>query len=217
MTSVEQEWPNGTPERAVADAFSALRRRDTAGLAAASTAASVRALAARVQRLDARDSGTPSSLTDALTDSQAVSILDREISQVPKLFTDATRCHIVGHVLESRVFEADHPDGRGFIWLECRVTGAADEWISVDGTLQAHREIANHVADLAHVVCRLDFEFPGHDIVEVSPLEIATTQLVGDEWKLILDAYAEPSGLPGFRNILFFVDPIFPTTKARDE
>jgi hypothetical protein len=216
MTSIEEQWPNGTPERAVAEAFLAFRRRDTAGMAAASTAASVRALAARVQRLDARDSQTPASSTEELTDSQAVSILDREVLQVPKLITDAARCHIVGHVIESRVFEADHPDARGFIWLECRVTGAADEWISVDGTLPAHREIADRVPGLAHVVCRLDFEFPGQDSVEVSPLEIATTQLIGGEWKLILDEWADV-GLPGFRNIVFWIDPVPTTEAASDE
>jgi hypothetical protein len=129
--------------------------------------------------------------------------------------TDAVRCSIVGHVIESRVFEADHPDGRGFIWLECRVTGAADKWISVDGTLQAHREIANRVAGLAHVVCSLDFEFPGQGIVPFSPLEIATTQLVGGEWKLILDEY--DLGLPGFRNVAFWIDPIPTTEAASDE
>ena len=126
------------------------------------------------------------------------------------------RCHIVGHVLESRVFEADHPDGRGLIWLECRVTGAADEWISVDGTLQAHREIVNRVAGLAHVVCSLDLQVPGRDTVPLSPLEIATTQLVGDEWKLILDPEDELA-LPGFRGIGLCIRPIPTTEAANDE
>jgi len=214
MTSIEEQWPEGTPERAVADAFSAFRRRDVAGLAAASTPASIRALAARVgPELDARDSQTPPSSAGELTDSQ---VLERIVEHLPKLLTDAVRCSIVGHVIESRVFEADHPDGRGFIWLECRVTGAADEWISVDGTLQAHREIANRVAGLAHVVCSLDFEFPGQGIVPFSPLEIATTQLVGGEWKLILDAQ-DDLGLPGFRGLGFWIDPLPTTEAASDE
>lgn len=217
VKSIEEEWPNGTPERAVADAFSAFRRRDIEGMAAVSTAASIRALAARVgPKLDASDSRTTASSTGELTDSQAVSILDNVVAPLPKFFTDAVRCTIVGHVLESRIFEADHPDGRGFIWLECRVTGAADEWISVDGTLQAHREIANHVAGLAHVVCSLDFAFPGQDVVSFSPLEIATTQLVDGEWKLILDA-EDDLGLPGFRGLGLCINPIPTTETAGDE
>jgi len=200
MTSIEEQWPKGTPERAVADAFSAFRRRDVARLAAGATPASIRALAARLLReIDTRDSQTPASSTDELTDSQAVSILGRFVARLPKGFTDSVRCHIVGHVLESRLAYDGTRDGRGFLWLECRVTGAADEWISVDGDPQAYREIANRVAGLAHVVCRLDLEFPGRDIIPLSPLEIVTTQLVGGEWKLVMDE--ESIGVPGFRGI----------------
>jgi len=216
MTSIEEQWPTGTPERAMVDAFSAFRHRDVAGLAAVSTPASIRALAARVGRmLDARDSQTPPSSTGELTISQAVSVLDRIVAPLPKFFTDGVRWVIVGRVLESRVFEPS-PDARGFVRLECRVTGAADQWISVDGDLRAHQEIANRVAGLAHVVCGLDVESPDMGIVPLSPLEIATTQLVSGEWKLILDEESE-LGLPGFRGLGLWIDPVSTTEAASDE
>jgi hypothetical protein len=217
MASIEEQWPKGTPERAVSDAFSAFRCRDVARLIAVATPASIRALAARVgPELEASDSRGPTSSTGDLTDSEAASILERIVARFPEFFADKVRCTIVGHVLESRLAYDATRDGRGFIWLECRVTGAADEWISVDGDLQAHREIANRVAGLAHVVCSLDLEFPGQDITPLSPLEIATTQLVGGEWKLILDAESEP-GLPGFRGLGFWIDPVSTTEAASDE
>ena len=102
MTSIEEQSAHGTPERAVADGFSAFRRRDVARMAAVATSASIRALAARVgPELDARDSRTPASSIGELTDSQAASILGHIVKRLPEVFTDSVRCLIVGHVLES--------------------------------------------------------------------------------------------------------------------
>jgi hypothetical protein len=206
MTSIEEQWPKGTPERVLADAFSAFRRRDAARLAAEATAASIRALAARVgPELDARDSRTPPSSTGGLTDSEAATILGRLIARLPDLFTDSVRCLIVGHVLDSRLVDAS-PDGRGLICFDCRVNGADDAWLSVHGDRQIHRELANRAAGLAHVVFRVAHEFPGRGIVPFPPeLQVATTQLVGGEWKLVLDEWSDV-GLPGFRGVGFWID-----------
>ena len=155
MTSIEEQWAHGTPERAVADAFSALRHRDAARLAAKATPTSILALAARVgPELDARDPRTPASSIGELADSEAASFLGRLIARLPELFTDSVRCLIVGHVLESRLVDAS-PDGRGLICLDCRVTGGGDEWLSVHGDRRMHREIANRAAGVAHVVFRV--------------------------------------------------------------
>ena len=217
MTSIEEQWPKGTPERAVADAFSAFRRRDAARLAAEATPASIRALAARVgPELDARDSRTPASSTGELTDSEAVSILGRLIARLPELFTDSVRCLIVGHVLESRLVDAS-PDGRGLICLDCRVTGAGGEWLSVHSDRQILRQIANRAAGVAHVVFRVAHEFPGQGLVPFPPeLQIARTQLVSGEWKLVLDEWSDV-GLPGFRGVGFWIDEDSPTEAATDD
>jgi hypothetical protein len=175
-------------------------------LAAGATSASIRALAARVGReIDARDSGTPVSSTGELTDSQAASVLGRLVARIPKLFTDSVRCLVVGHVLESRLVDAN-PDGRGLICLDCRVTGADDEWLSVDADPQIAREIDSRAVSAAHVVFHVAFEFPGQGIVPFPPeLQLATTQLVGGEWKLVLDEWSD-LGLPGFRGAVFWID-----------
>jgi len=217
MTTIDQQWAHGTPERAVADAFSAFRHRDVAQLAAVATSASIRALAARVgPDLDARDSGAPASSTSELTDSQAVSTLGRIVASLPELLTDSVRCLIVGHVLESRLVDAS-PDGRGLISLECRVTGADAEWLSVSCDPQVHGEIANRAADRAHVVCRLALEFPGQSIAPLSPEpEIASTQLVNGEWKLVLDEESG-LGLPGFRGLGLWIDKGSGTEASTDD
>lgn len=213
MTSIDGQWPEGTAERAVADAFAVFRRRDVAGLVAGATPASIRALAVRVgPELDASDSRTNASSTGRLTDSQAASILGRVVARLPELFTDSVRCLIVGHVLESRLVDAS-PNARGLIWLDCRVTGADDEWLSAHGDRQMHSDIANHAAGVAHVVFRIAHEFPGQGVVPFPPeLQIATTQLVGGEWKLVLDEWSD-FGLPGFRGVGFWIDER-PTTEA---
>jgi hypothetical protein len=179
MTSIEEQWAHGTPDRAVADAFSALRRRDVARLAAGATSASIRALAARVgPELDARDSRTPASSTGELTDSQAASTLGRLVARLPEFFTDSVRCLIVGHVLESRLVDA---------------------------------------SPVAHVVFRVAHEFPGQGIVPFPPeLQIATTELIGGEWKLILDEWSD-FGLPGFRGVGFWIDEGSTTEAATDD
>ena len=217
MTSIEEQWPNGTPERAVADAFSAFRCRDVARLVAGATPASIRAVAARVgPDLDARDSRTPTVSTGELTDSQAASILTRLVARVPEFFTDSVRCQIVGHVLESRLVDAS-PDGRGLICLDCRVTGAGDESLSVHGDRQIQAEIANRAAGISHVVFRVAHEFPGQGIVPFPPeLQIATTQLFNGEWKLILDEWSDV-GLPGFRGVGFWIDEGSTTERATDD
>ena len=174
MSSIEPQWAPGTPERAVADAFSAFRSRDVARLAAVATSASIRALATRVgPELDAEDSRAPASTIGELTESQAASILGRIVGRLPEIFTDSVRCLIVGHVLAS--------------------------------------------SDVAHVVFRPGHEFPGDDDVPF-PLEpqVATTQLVGGEWKLVLDEWSD-LGLPGFRNVGFWIDPASPTEPATDD
>ena len=173
MTSVEEQWALGTPERAVADGFSAFRGRDVARLAAVATSASIRALAARVgSELDARDPKTPTSSTGELTDVQAASILGRLVTRLPEIFTDSVRCLIIGHVLES--------------------------------------------PGVALVVFRAAHEFPGKGIVPFPPEpQIATTQLVSGEWKLVLDEWSDV-GLPGFRNAGFWIDPVSPTDAAAD-
>lgn len=51
MTSLEQQWPQGTPERAVADAFSAFRGRDAARLATLSDAPAMSVLDDLIARL----------------------------------------------------------------------------------------------------------------------------------------------------------------------
>jgi len=217
MTSIDEQWPKGTPERAVADAFSAFRRRDVARLAAGATPASIRALAVRVgPELDTGDARTPASSTGDPTDSQAASLLGRVVASLPEVFTDSVRCLIVGRVLESRLVDA-RPDGRGLIGLDCRVTGADDEWLSIRGDRQIHRDIANAVAGVAHVVFRVAHEFPGQGIVPFPPeLQVATTQLVSGEWKLVLDEWSDV-GLPGFRGIGFWIDERSTTEAATDD
>jgi hypothetical protein len=174
MTSIEEQWSHGTPERAVADGFSAVRHRDFARLAAVATGASIRSLAARVgPELDARDSRTPDQSTGELTDSRAASILARVVTRLPEIFTDSLRCLIVGHVLES--------------------------------------------PEVALVVFRAAHEFPGQGIVPFPPEpQIATTQLVSGEWKLVLDEWSD-LGLPGFRNIGFWIDPVSTTGGAAED
>ena len=174
MTSSEEQWAHGTPERAVADGFAALRHRDVARLAAVATSASIRALAARVRpELDATDPRTPGDATGELTDSEAASILGRVVARLPEIFTDSVRCLIVGHVLES--------------------------------------------PDVALVVFRAAHQFPGQDIVPFPPeAQIATAQLVGGEWKLVLDEWSDV-GLPGFRSIGFWIDPVSTTGAAAED
>ena len=174
VTSIQEQWTPGTPERAVADGFSAFRRRDVARLAAVATSASIRALAARVgPELDARDTGTSASSTGELTDSQAASILGRVITRLPEVFTASVRCLIVGHVLES--------------------------------------------PDVALVVFRVAHEFPGKGSVPFPPEpQLATTQLISGEWKLILDEWSDV-GLPGFRNLGFWINPVSTTGGAAED
>src|SRR5689334_19891059 len=71
-------------------------------------------------------------LTAAVMPSQA-SIVGRVIGSLPEVFTESVRCLVVGRVLESRLVDTS-PDGRGLIHLECRIAGADDEWVSVDGS-----------------------------------------------------------------------------------
>jgi hypothetical protein len=170
VTSIEEQWADGTPERALADAFSAFRRRDVARLAEVATSASLRALAARLGReLDASDSRIPARPTDELTDSQSASILGRILTRLPEILTDSVRCLIVGHVLDS--------------------------------------------PDVAYVVFRPGYEFRGHDVVPFPPEpQVATTQRVSGEWKLVLDERSD-LGLPGFQGVGFFINPS-PTTGA---
>jgi hypothetical protein len=174
MTSIEDQWTHGTPERVVADAFSAFRRRDVARLAAGATTASIRALAARVApELDAGDSRAPATSTGELTDSQAASLLGRLVTRLPEIFTDSVRCIIVGHVLES--------------------------------------------PDVALVVFRVAHEFPGKAMVPFPPeAQIATTQLVSGEWTLVLDEWSDV-GLPGFRNLGMWIDPVSTTERAAED
>jgi hypothetical protein len=217
MTSIEEQWARGTPERAVADVFSAFRRRDVAHLAAGATSASIRALAARVgPELDASDSRTPASSAGALTDSQVAPVLGRLVARLPEVFTDSVRCLAVGHVLESRLVDAN-PDGRGLICLDCRVSGADDEWLSVYGDPRIRHEIADRAAGVAHVVFRVAHQFPGQGIVPFpAELQIATTQLVGGEWKLVLDEWSDV-GLPGFRGVGFWIGELSRTEGATDD
>jgi hypothetical protein len=170
MTSIEEQWARGTPERAVADAFSALRRRDGARLAALATRASIRAVDRRiVPELNTGPYRPSASSIGELTDSQAAAMFGRALAGVPKFFTDCVRCSIVGHVLES--------------------------------------------PDVAHVVFHPGYQVPGKDIVPMKPEpQIATTQLVDGEWKLVLDVEAE-LGMPGFRDVIWWTDET-PTTKT---
>ena len=157
MISIEKIWPKQTPERVVADAFLAFRRRD----------------------------------------------VPRLVARLPKRFTDSVRCVIVGHVTESRS-EVARRDAGGLIRFECRVTGTEGEWLSVYGDPQIGREVTSHAAGVAHVVFRVAYELPGQDIVAFPPeLQIASTQLVGNEWKLVLDEWSDV-GLPGFRGIVYW-------------
>jgi hypothetical protein len=170
MSSTEMQWAHGTPERAVADAFGALRRRDGARLAAVATRASIRALAARVvPKLDPGDFRLSTGSKGELTDRQAASVLGSAIARIPEFGTDQVRCLIVGHVVES--------------------------------------------PDIAQVVFRVAYELPGQGIAPMPPEpQIATTQLVDGEWKLVLDEWADV-GMPGFRNVIWWVDET-PTTEA---
>jgi hypothetical protein len=217
MTSIEEQWPKGTPERAVADAFSAFRRRDFARLATAATPASIRALAARVgPELDATDFRAPAGSTPEPSDSQAASILEGIVARLPVVFTDSVRCLIVGRVLESRPIGAS-PDGSGLICVDCRVSGAEDKWLSVDVDRQTQREIANRADGVAHVVFHVAWDLPGHGVVPFPPeLQIATTQLISGEWKLLLDERSDV-GLPGFRCVGFWIDESSTTEVATDD
>jgi hypothetical protein len=170
MTSIEEQWAHGTPERAVADAFAAFRRRDGARLSAVATRDSIRALATRTAPKPDTDDFAPSTGPKGeLTDSQAASVLGTAKARIPEFGTDRVRCLIVGHVLEP--------------------------------------------PDLAQVVFRVAYEIPGRGIAPMPPEpQIATTQFVAGEWKLVLDEWADV-GMPGFRNVIWWVDET-PTTEA---
>jgi len=170
MTSIEEQWAHGTPERAVADAFAAFRYRDGARLAATATRASIRALDRRVAPApDTGDSRPRPGSTGELTDSEAAAMLGHALARVPEFGTDRVRCLIVGHVLDS--------------------------------------------PDVAQVVIRVAYEVPGQGIAPMPPEpQIATTQLIDGEWKLVLDEWADV-GMPGFRNVIWWVDES-PTTEV---
>lgn len=217
MIPIENQSAHGTPERAVADAFSAFRRRDVARLAAAATNASIRALAARVgPELDAGDTETPADSTRELTDSQAASILGRLVAQLPERFTDSVTCLILGHVLESRLVVAT-PDGRGLIPLDCRVTSGDTDWLTVYADPQIGPGTSDHAAGVAHVVFRVAYELPGQGIVPFPPeFQIATTRVVSGKWKLALDEWSAV-GLPGFRGVGIWIDEASPNETATDD
>ncbi len=74
--------------------------------------------------------------------------------------------------------------------------------------------IVGHVLespDVARVIFRVAYAFRGKGIVPF-PLEpqLAVTQVVGGEWKLILDEWSDV-GLPGFRGVGFWIDPVSTT------
>lgn len=205
----EQEWAPGTPERAVADAFDAFRRRDVARFARMATNASLRVTAARIGRdLGEVDSANQAAAPEEMSDSRAEAILGRVMALLPVHFTDMVRCLIVGRVLEARIVDFDqNRDGRGMFWFECRVTDAEDAWIGADSPWRiddASQAGAEHVA---HVVFHAAFDFPDKGVVPF-PFErqIATTRLVDGEWKLVLDEHSV-LGLPGYRGMGFWMDP----------
>ena len=210
----EQEWAPGTPERAVVDAFDAFRRRDVARFARMATSASLRAVAVRTERdLAEADSSAQATATEEMTDRRAESILGRAMPVLPEHFTEMVTCLIVGRVIESRIFEWDQGrDGRGMFWFECRVTDAPDEWVGADSPWHLDGAVAPGADATAYVVFHAALDLPDKGVAPIPPdRQIATTQLVDGEWKLVLDEHSV-LGLPGFQGMGFWIDPPPPSS-----
>jgi hypothetical protein len=217
MTLIDEQWREGSPERAVADAFSAFQRRDLARLAAVATPASIRAVAGRVgSELGADGSRPTAGAKSEITTSDAALTLRGVMERLPELFTDTVRCVIVGRVLESRLVDAN-ADGRGLIVLDCRIAGTEEEWLPVKCDPRVQREIVDHDPGVAHVAFRAARDLPDRGVVPFPPeLQMATVQLIDGEWKLVLDEWSDV-GLPGFRGIGFWVDEHAATEAGTDE
>lgn len=202
----DEQWREGSPERVVADAFSAFRRRDLARLAAVVTPSSIRALAARIDsELDANGPRPLAGTESDVSTSDAALSLGRVLERLPESFTNTIQCAIIGHVLESRIVDVN-PDGRGLITVDCRIEGTEDEWLSVKCEPRVGRETINRDPRFAQVAFRVVRDLPGHGVVPFPPEpQMATAQLIDGEWKLVLDEWSD-IGLPGFRGIGFWVD-----------
>jgi hypothetical protein len=95
-------WPVGSPERAVVDAFAAFQHRDGLGLARIATADSLLAFAvcarhaarrASARRAEDGSTGEPGS-------DSAETLIQRAAMSIPRSFLDSVRCAVLGHVSE---------------------------------------------------------------------------------------------------------------------
>ena len=85
------------------------------------------------------------------------------------------------------------------------------------GTARPPEVFTDSVNGVAHVGFHVTWDLPGHGVVPFPPeLQIATTQFVGGEWKLLLDEWSD-LGLPGFRDVGFWIDESSTTKVATDD